>query len=302
MHHAERILKLPRSYFDSPTWKSQKEFTEATAELDLIRRAMYTATSHLKHGVCLSLHPGELVASVRDLATDWKWSRGKVERFLKNLTKMGHIGTRTETGVTVRFLNKNKYPEFFCASDRDTNEAKDEASHGDADGSAINYIEHRFKKNGEPKNMSASRSNDRSAPTSTAAGPHRNGSSARSAVAQPQAVQWNRERFPTLAHLRRGLRQMKENDQLHLNDRMDLFDLLREILGDDYVNKWQHCWEQRWRAAANRVRQAVNGLIDDLLNRPPEHGIKNPAGHLNNIWQRLTIAQTANDQLKHSSV
>ena len=113
---------------------------------------------------------------------------------------------------------------------------------------------------------------------------------------QNGAAQWNQGTFATLADLRRGLQLMKENDQLHLNDRLDLFDLLREILGDDYVNRWVHCWESRWRQSADRVRQAVNGLIDDLLTRPAEHGIKNPAGHLNDIWQRLTAAQGADGE------
>lgn len=284
------FLKLPRSYFDSPTWKNQKEFTEATAELDLIQRAMYSATSHLQHGICLNLQPGELVASIRDLASDWKWSRGRVERFLNNLKKMGHFGTRTETGITVRFLRKEHYPEFFCASDWDTYEAKNGATVEDTDEPDIYVKEHRSEKNGERKSMSPPGSNVRPAPGCNSTGSPRKPSGARSAEAAAQPQQWNRAKFPTLVDLRHGLQQLKENDQLHLNDQLDLFDLLREIMGDSYVDQWQNCWHERWRENADQVRQAFNGVIDDLLNRPAESGIRNPVGHLNSVWRRLEDA------------
>lgn len=100
-------------------------------------------------------------------------------------------------------------------------------------------------------------------------------------------VQWNSDKFPTLPHLKEGLRRLKENDQLHLNDSTDFFDLLREVLGDEHVNQWQNCWSARWRENSERCRAAFSGLVDDLLNRPAENGIRNPAGHLNDVWKRI---------------
>lgn len=296
------FYKLQRSQLvHGRLWNQERKLSEFEAWLWLCVNAMHSpGTAETRKG-CVNLEVGELVAPQRKLAKIWGWSDSAVDRFIRRLKKHGEAQSRTasETGETVLIVNKDGPPRFFCALARNAPRNGERNNTETQSGAPIYIGEHESGRTGEPESMSATRSND-----GAGSGMHQQTKDperrTKNTAPQNGAAQWNRERFPSLAHLRHGLEQMKSNDQLHLNDRLDLFDLLREILGDEYVNRWVHCWEGRWRESADRVRQAVNGLIDDLLTRPAEHGIKNPAGHLNDIWQRLTAAQ-ATDEVTHSA-
>jgi len=69
------------------------------AWLDLCHMAAYKDTTRIVKGVVVPLKRGELLVSLRYLAERWKWSRGKVERFLAFLCLAGvdKIETVTET-------------------------------------------------------------------------------------------------------------------------------------------------------------------------------------------------------------
>lgn len=106
------FLRIPREFFESALWQEDRALSRAEAWLDLYQSATYVPRQHCVEGRCLSLARGELVASVRYLSHRWKWSRGKVERYLKQLKRapMRKLETRTETGITViSLLNYDTY-------------------------------------------------------------------------------------------------------------------------------------------------------------------------------------------------
>lgn len=289
------FYKLQRAHFSGALWKENRPRTPFEAQLDLMQRAAYAETPVLIKGICLNLQIGEMVASIRDLAADWQWSRAKVERFLKTLTKIGDLEARTETGLTVRKVNVFGPPGYFLAARRDTGEDKPETP------TRPPHIKEE-PRTPELNNMKAKPSNEPPPPgaqfrhhpneeprTKNQERRTRNMTTPPSNAAY--GAQWNRQRFATLPALRAALDQMKRNDALHLNDRTDFLDLLREILGDAYVDTWQNSWFFRWRSHPDQCRAAFNALVEDL--RDPGKALRNPAGHLNDIYNRLTQAQAA---------
>lgn len=83
-------IKLSRKMFDGhdPMWDDGTEFDMRSAWIDLIQLAAYAP--HNYRGTDL-LERGEFVAAVRYLAERWKWSKSRVQRWLKNVEQMGRI-------------------------------------------------------------------------------------------------------------------------------------------------------------------------------------------------------------------
>jgi DNA-binding transcriptional MocR family regulator len=78
---------------------------------------------------------GELVASVRYLSTRWKWSIGKVLRFLELLESEQMISKRQEFGQSIISLcNYSFYNEGKSATERKTEHLNDCNSEGNVDG------------------------------------------------------------------------------------------------------------------------------------------------------------------------
>lgn len=59
-------VKVPASFFSSPRWREPRTFSEAEAELDLLRRRQ-----------------NDLTESPSRLALEWNWSKWKVLRFMR---------------------------------------------------------------------------------------------------------------------------------------------------------------------------------------------------------------------------
>lgn len=81
------FLALPREFFASEAWRQPREFSRAEAELDLRRRVAYGR--HVSSGI--PLDPGEILVSVTGLASDWDWSRSRVQRFLTECVDRGDL-------------------------------------------------------------------------------------------------------------------------------------------------------------------------------------------------------------------
>ncbi|HYF35443.1 MAG TPA: hypothetical protein VD994_09155 [Prosthecobacter sp.] len=110
-------ITLSRKFFTHFLWNEDREFSRAEAWLDMIRMATFRDETVLIQGRSLSLHVGELAASVRYLNERWGWSKSKVERFLHTLEKNRMIETRTETGHTV--ISLSNYARYNTTRDID---------------------------------------------------------------------------------------------------------------------------------------------------------------------------------------
>ena len=117
------FFTVDRKLLENEFWLNEP-FTRGQAWIDLIGRASYADTELTKRG--------ELLISERGLSKRWKWSRGKVSRFLEYLEKE-HMIVRTTNRASnratcVTTLRIEKYEDYQNprASNRASNRANDE--------------------------------------------------------------------------------------------------------------------------------------------------------------------------------
>lgn len=104
-------IKLYRSSFNNKLYFSDP-FTRWQAWTDLILLANHKDGVIRKRGVKVIVERGQLGHSERTLAKRWKWSRGKVRRFLDEL-KMEQQVIPQKTNVTtlLTIVNYNEYQD-----------------------------------------------------------------------------------------------------------------------------------------------------------------------------------------------
>jgi len=110
-------IKLHRSILEHPHWMSEP-FTRAQAWIDLLLLANHKESHIRKRGVLVVVDRGALGYDERTLAERWKWSRGKVRRFLQELTEEKRINRKisqktipknTSVSACIYILNYEKY-------------------------------------------------------------------------------------------------------------------------------------------------------------------------------------------------
>jgi hypothetical protein len=100
---------MHRGWLDHPML-GRERYCNRAAWVWLVERAEWNCRDVNIRGEIIILRRGQLVASQRYLATAWKWSRGKVERFLTMLEIEGAIERAIEPGETViTICNYDKY-------------------------------------------------------------------------------------------------------------------------------------------------------------------------------------------------
>ena len=128
-------VNIARSIFDHAVF-ADEPMTEREAWIWLIMEASWKARTRRVGSVVVNTERGQIAASVRFLASAWKWTAPKVQRYLKRLEKMEMIRSKADTGVTViTICNYDEYQNGKKATDTasiqhrysaDTNEKKDE--------------------------------------------------------------------------------------------------------------------------------------------------------------------------------
>lgn len=103
------FVRLARKFFRSDLWNESREFSRAEAWLDMIATATLAPETRLVEGRCVSLHRGELVASLRYLACRWSWSKSRVDRYLSGLCDAGRITKRDANGTGMSVITLCKY-------------------------------------------------------------------------------------------------------------------------------------------------------------------------------------------------
>lgn len=136
-------IKLHRKITDSPYWKSEP-FSRGQAWVDMLLIANFESGFIRKQGIRVDLERGDIGWSEVELSVRWKWSRGKVRRFLEELEndsmicrKNGKETDRRKFVITI--LNYDKYQE---------SQTGDGTSDGQATGQATGQ-EEELKKNKE---------------------------------------------------------------------------------------------------------------------------------------------------------
>ncbi len=78
-------IKLWRKLRDSPLWLSEP-FTRGQAWVDLLMLTNFKPDEIRKRGIPVKVAPGQVGWAEESLASRWQWSRGKVRRFLAELS------------------------------------------------------------------------------------------------------------------------------------------------------------------------------------------------------------------------
>jgi hypothetical protein len=89
-------IKLWRCIQDNNLW-TDEPFDKARAWIDLVMLANYKDATIQRRGIKVLIKRGEVGTGYRELADRWKWSIGKVQRFMQVLKADTQIDTRTDT-------------------------------------------------------------------------------------------------------------------------------------------------------------------------------------------------------------
>ena len=128
----EGYVKLYRSSLKDPLYMKEA-FTKWQAWCDLILIAYHTPTDIFVRNVKVKAKRSCVYMSVADLAERWRWSRGKVDRFLKYLEDDMRIKVKVSNIVNcIAIVNYEKFQQ--PSQDERTNGATNRASNGATNG------------------------------------------------------------------------------------------------------------------------------------------------------------------------
>lgn len=96
----EGWIKIHRKIMDNPLYLSEP-FTRMQAWIDLLLLANHKEGFFYVRGNKVVVGRGQVGTSFRTLASRWQWSRGKVERFLKDLENDNQIEPQKNNVITL---------------------------------------------------------------------------------------------------------------------------------------------------------------------------------------------------------
>lgn len=107
-------IKIYRCLLDDEMWQDPEPYDKRSAWLDLLLRAAYEDHEERTSSGMVLIRRGELLTSEAELAARWRWSRGKVRRFLAankaaHRTAMRRAGNGTKDGTILTVENYTKY-------------------------------------------------------------------------------------------------------------------------------------------------------------------------------------------------
>lgn len=118
-------IKIHRKITDNPLYFAEP-FTRIQAWIDLLLLANHKEGFFYVRGNQVTVGRGQVGMSQENLAQRWRWSRGKVNRYLKDLENMGQI-TQQKNRITtvISICNYEKYQD-----DNTTDNATDNTTDG----------------------------------------------------------------------------------------------------------------------------------------------------------------------------
>ena len=118
-------IKLYRKIESNPFWLSEP-FTKAQAWIDLILLANHKNNSFFIRGIKVDLKRGQVARAEEWLEKRWKWSRGKVRRFIKTLEIEQQIEQHTSNKINVlTIVNYNFYQKTEQQMEQQTEQQKE---------------------------------------------------------------------------------------------------------------------------------------------------------------------------------
>lgn len=110
-------IKLHRKLQDCWIWDNKEPFDKRSAWTDLLLCAMHNDKKIFSDNEIKIIKRGSYMTSVVKLSERWKWSRGKVNRFLELLEDEQMITTkRTHEGTLITIVN---YEVYQCVDGHD---------------------------------------------------------------------------------------------------------------------------------------------------------------------------------------
>ncbi len=121
-------IKLHRKIQDSVGYFSEP-FCRNMAWIDLILLANHEYNYFVFRGIQVNIERGQTGYGVEKFCERWKWSRGKVERFLKSLEKENKI-VRQKNNVTtlISIVNYHFYQDSGKANSKASDKANSKAN------------------------------------------------------------------------------------------------------------------------------------------------------------------------------
>jgi hypothetical protein len=80
-----------------PLWNEPRELSQWEALMDLRQLAAWAPHERHIGGTRVRLDRGDLLLSLRQAATRWRWSTGRIQRFLRLLIEMGYLTKQQRT-------------------------------------------------------------------------------------------------------------------------------------------------------------------------------------------------------------
>jgi hypothetical protein len=126
-------IRAHRALSDHDLWLSEK-FTRGQAWMDLLLIANWRPGRILKRGIWVDLKPGQIGWSLESLAKRWRWSKGRVMRYLNELQTDTQIELQKNNVTTViTITNWGKYQPDGIA-DEQTDDTASATANRTADG------------------------------------------------------------------------------------------------------------------------------------------------------------------------
>lgn len=152
-------IRLHRKLMDDPLYFAEP-FTKMQAWIDLLLLANFADRVTFIRGNRVTIKRGQVAYSREWFSGRWRWSRGKIDRFLDMLERENMIGRQKSAVITcISILNYDTYQDNG-STDRSVNRSADRSANGSADRSAnrsaeiepntliINTYEHDFNLDG----------------------------------------------------------------------------------------------------------------------------------------------------------
>lgn len=113
-------IKLWRKMQDDPLWTEARIFSKAEAWLDILMAVQHSEAQTVIIGMqMITVNQGEAVRSQETWAYRWKWSRGKVQRFLSLLQETNKIRVKNEHATSrITVLNWGIYNKSRSANEQ----------------------------------------------------------------------------------------------------------------------------------------------------------------------------------------
>lgn len=133
MSDSKGWISIHRKIKDSSIWASKEPFDRRSAWFDLLLSVNHADAKIFVDGNLMLIKRGQMLTSSRKLAEQWKWSRGKVDRFLDvlqvdEMVTLERAVGRTANGTILTIVNFDKYQ-----NQRAINEAINDTIYDDID-------------------------------------------------------------------------------------------------------------------------------------------------------------------------